>query len=245
MRTVCELRNPEARRPSKSRGGRCAAHRASSAGQWDAKTYCKELRSRTVDKNVAPGSTVVQQPTSLNMPSAYSVKHKYLKTRHFAEYATICPIGRGSGSYHQSRLAGDSKDTTDHQWVEKLPTPVFQGITTEVVSLLDEHLKNTKLRHPWSLLRDSLHACHLYISRRAVLIRPLIPPSCTHLPFSGAKQRLYMSATLGAGGDLERVTGRQPIHKIPVPLGWDKQGIGRRFFLFRSDRLTRVRPTAS
>jgi len=166
------------------------------------------------------------------MPSAYSVKHKYLKTRHFAEYATICPIGRGSGSYHQSRLAGDSKDTTDHQWVEKLPTPVFQGITTEVVSLLDEHLKNTKLRHPWSLLRDSLHACHLYISRRAVLIRPLIPPSCTHLPFSGAKQRLYMSATLGAGGDLERVTGRQPIHKIPVPLGWDKQGIGRRFFLF-------------
>jgi hypothetical protein len=41
-----------------------------------------------------------------------------------------------------------------------------------------------------------------------------------------------MSATLGTGGDLERVTGRQPIHKIPVPLGWDKQGIGRRFFLF-------------
>jgi Rad3-related DNA helicase len=41
-----------------------------------------------------------------------------------------------------------------------------------------------------------------------------------------------MSATLGAGGDLERVTGRRPIHKIPVPAGWDKQGIGRRFFLF-------------
>lgn len=60
----------------------------------------------------------------------------------------------------------------------------------------------------------------------------MIPLSDTHQPFSGAKQRLYMSATLGAGGDLERVTGRQPIHKIPVPLGWDKQGIGRRFFLF-------------
>ena len=84
----------------------------------------------------------------------------------------------------------------------------------------------------WSLLRDSLHACHLYISRRAILIRPLIPPSNTHAPFVSAKQRLYMSATLGAGGDLERVTGRQPIHKIPVPLGWDKQGIGRRFFVF-------------
>jgi hypothetical protein len=132
----------------------------------------------------------------------------------------------------KARLAGDSKDDTDRQWVEKLPTPVFQSIAPEIISLLDEHSKNTKLRHTWSLLRDSLHACHLYISRRAILIRPLIPPSDTHPPFSGAKQRIYMSATLGEGGDLERVTGRQPIHKIPVPLGWDKQGIGRRFFLF-------------
>jgi hypothetical protein len=131
----------------------------------------------------------------------------------------------------KSRLAGQSKDAADRQWVEKLPTPAFQAIAPEIVALLDEHTKNGALRHPWSLLRDSLHACHLYISRRSILIRPLIPPSNTHLPFSSAKQRVYMSATLGAGGDLERVTGRHPIHKIPVPLGWDKQGIGRRFFL--------------
>lgn len=131
----------------------------------------------------------------------------------------------------RSRLATDS-DGTDPQWVEKLPTPVFQGIVPELISLLDEHTQGTKLRHPWGLLRDSLHACHFYISRRGILIRPLIPPSSTHPPFAYAKQRLYMTATLGAGGDLERVTGRQPIHKIPVPAGWDKQGIGRRFFLF-------------
>jgi DEAD/DEAH box helicase len=132
----------------------------------------------------------------------------------------------------KSRLAGVSGDATDQHWVEKLPTPAFQSIVPEIIPLLDEHTPSTNLRHPWSLLRDSLHACHLYISRRAILIRPLIPPSDTHLPFFGAKQRLYMSATLGAGGDLERVTGRQPIHKIPVPAGWDKQGIGRRFFIF-------------
>jgi hypothetical protein len=132
----------------------------------------------------------------------------------------------------RSRMATDSPDATDQQWVEKIPTPVFQGIVPEIISLLDEHTQNSNLRYSWSLLRDSLHACHLYISRRAILIRPLIPPSDTHAPFAYAKQRLYMSATLGAGGDLERVTGRQPIHKISVPAGWDKQGIGRRFFLF-------------
>ncbi len=131
----------------------------------------------------------------------------------------------------RSRLTGQSKSPADSQWVEILPTPAFQSIAPEIIALLDEHTKTSDVRYSWSLLRDSLHACHLYISRRSILIRPLIPPSNTHAPFAAAKQRVYMSATLGAGGDLERVTGRQPIHKIPVPLGWDKQGIGRRFFL--------------
>lgn len=131
----------------------------------------------------------------------------------------------------RSRMAA-GPETADQHWVEKLPTPVFQSVVPEVVALLDEHTQGNKLRYPWSQLRDSLHACHLYISQRTILIRPLIPPSSTFAPFVSATQRLYMSATLGAGGDLERVTGRQPIHKIPVPAGWDKQGIGRRFFLF-------------
>lgn len=132
----------------------------------------------------------------------------------------------------KARLTGHPKSPADRQWVEILPTPAFQSVSPEIIALLDEHTASSALKHPWGLIRDSLHACHLYISGRSILIRPLIPPSSTHAPFAGAKQRVYMSATLGAGGDLERVTGRQPIHKIPVPAGWDKQGIGRRFFLF-------------
>jgi hypothetical protein len=155
------------------------------------------------------------------------------RAAHEAAFTALAGIvARSLPASDRSRLAGSSVDAADQQWVEKLPTPAFQSIVPEIIPLLDEHTQNTNLRHPWSLLRDSLHACHLYVSRRAILIRPLIPPSSNHAPFAYAKQRLYMSATLGAGGDLERVTGRQPIHKIPVPAGWDKQGIGRRFFLF-------------
>lgn len=154
------------------------------------------------------------------------------RTQHAATFAAlagvITPLLPASD---RSRMAAGA-DAADQQWVEKLPTPVFQSIVPEIVALLDEHTQGNKLRYPWSELRDSLHGCHLYISQRTILIRPLIPPSNTYAPFASATQRLYMSATLGAGGDLERVTGRQPIHKIPVPLGWDKQGIGRRFFLF-------------
>lgn len=74
--------------------------------------------------------------------------------------------------------------------------------------------------------------CMVYASYRSLLIRPLIPPTGTHGAFAGARQRIYMSATLGAGGELERAFGRRKIQRIPTPRGWDKQGTGRRFFCF-------------
>ena len=41
-----------------------------------------------------------------------------------------------------------------------------------------------------------------------------------------------MSATLGAGGDLERLTGRRGNAPPNPGRGWDRQRIGRRFFIF-------------
>jgi hypothetical protein len=52
-----------------------------------------------------------------------------------------------------------------------------------------------------------------------------------HPPFAKAKQRIYMSATVGEGGELERIAGVEKITRLVVE-GWDKQGIGRRFFFF-------------
>jgi hypothetical protein len=138
----------------------------------------------------------------------------------------------------KSRLTGQSKSAADRQWVEKLPTPVFQAVVPEVISLLDEHTKASALRHSWSLLRDSLHACHLYISRRAILIRPLIPPSGTHKPFAGAKQRVYMSATLGAGGDLERSPAGNRSTKYQCRWAGTSRGSGGGSSFCQNDLLT-------
>lgn len=41
-----------------------------------------------------------------------------------------------------------------------------------------------------------------------------------------------MSATLGEGGELERITGARKIERLPVPEGWEREGSGRRFILF-------------
>jgi hypothetical protein len=84
----------------------------------------------------------------------------------------------------------------------------------------------------WEMVRGSLPACMTYISHRELLIRPLIAPTRFHDAFGGAHHRVYSSATLGDGGELERAFGRRKITRIPVPANWETQGTGRRFFVF-------------
>jgi hypothetical protein len=84
----------------------------------------------------------------------------------------------------------------------------------------------------WAQIRDSLAACHVYLNWDEVLIRPYIPPTQTHSPFARAKQRVYMSATLGLGGELERSSGMPRIARIPTPKTYQSRGVGRRLFLF-------------
>ena len=88
--------------------------------------------------------------------------------------------------------------------------------------MVDTHVQGGDLRHAWSMLRD-LHACQLYRSSQDILLRPLLPPYLASR-FAGAKQHVFMSATLGAGGDLERLTGYRSIKRLPVPDGWDPSG---------------------
>ena len=115
---------------------------------------------------------------------------------------------------------------------ELVPGQAFRAASRSVIELLDEHLEAES--SPWyalSLLRDHLDGCLCFLSHKSILIRPIVPPTQTHTPFCGARQRLYMSATLGHGGELERIVGVKKIERIPIPAGWDTRGSGRRLFL--------------
>lgn len=131
-----------------------------------------------------------------------------------------------------TRLTGKWESISDLAWTDKIATPGLDGIRDELVCAIDAHVDALDLRHSWSMIRDHLHACQLYLTTQDILLRPLIPPTWSHAPFANAKQRIFMSATLGSGGDLERLTGRRKIMRLPVPEGWDRQGIGRRYFIF-------------
>lgn len=86
--------------------------------------------------------------------------------------------------------------------------------------------------YPWITIRDHLEACQFYYAWGEISVRPVIPPTRTHSVFADARQRIYMSATLGEGGDLERIFGVPNIARLPVPKGWERQGSGRRLILF-------------
>jgi hypothetical protein len=85
-------------------------------------------------------------------------------------------------------------------------------------------------RYAWSQIKQHLDACFFLISAHEISIRPFIPPTHTHDPFRQAKQRLYMSATLGGGSDLLRAYG---ILKIDILKSQSAQW-GRRYIFVPS-----------
>ncbi|MCC6348795.1 MAG: DEAD/DEAH box helicase [Candidatus Eisenbacteria bacterium] len=130
------------------------------------------------------------------------------------------------------RLRSEDPTHWDEQWIELIPGPKLDAVVPTLEGLLDAHCTDDVHRYAWSELKGHLAACNLFVTPRELLIRPLVPPTFQHSPFAGAAQRVYMSATLGAGGDLERIMGRRAIQRINPPAGFERQGVGRRFFLF-------------
>lgn len=91
---------------------------------------------------------------------------------------------------------------------------------------------STEAVHALKFLEGHVDRCLLYVSYGRLLLRPLIPPTVLHPAFEQPARRVYMSATLGEGGELERIFGRPSITRIPIPQGWEKSGTGRRLFVF-------------
>ncbi len=136
----------------------------------------------------------------------------------------------------------DPDETAEHdtKWSDLIPTPIIEPLLDEIVSLISHHIGddiNNKLRFPWFRISDHIRACNVFVGSGEIVFRPYIPPTREFRPFSNAKQRIYMSATLGSGGELERLTGRRVITRIQPPKSHDKMAIGRRLFMFPSRSL--------
>lgn len=120
----------------------------------------------------------------------------------------------------------------DALWCDMIHNIKLHNRYMSIKNLLDVELQESNQRYSWSNIRDNLFACNIYLSWKEIIIRPYISPTLTNNVFNRAKTRVYMSATLGESGELERAYGVENIYRLPMVKDWKNKNIGRRFFMF-------------
>jgi len=128
------------------------------------------------------------------------------------------------------RLRDTSPDPGAHHQV-RLVVPLRQPGMVERLDAALADLDGPQM-YRYSMIRSALPSCLVYLTYGAILVRPMIPPTGDNDLFAAARQRLYLSATLGEGGELERSFGRAPIARLSLPPGTPTPRSGRRFFVF-------------
>lgn len=128
------------------------------------------------------------------------------------------------------RLRDASPDPGAHHQVRLVVPLRNDGMVARLDGALADLVGDQSFRY--SMIRGGLPSCLVYVSYTEHLIRPYIPPTSENPLFSGARQRLYLSASLGSGGELERAFGRSPITRLPLPAKSPTPRSGRRFFIF-------------
>lgn len=126
------------------------------------------------------------------------------------------------------RLEGDPDPGAHHQVRLILP-----AVDQAALTRLDAALAKLPTPHAYkvAMIRSGLASCCVYLSYGGIQIRPMIPPTFENHVFARAKQRIYLSATLGSGGELERAFGRREIVRMPLPTKTPPRS-GRRLFVF-------------
>ncbi len=148
--------------------------------------------------------------------------------------ALLAALVDGLTAPFREAMRDGALDPTRRYDVELAP-PLFVARQAELLrEALAVHAAayNDHNRHAGRVIAEQIGHCLVYVSWAEILVRPLVPPTSEHAPFADANQRIYMSATLGQGGELERAFGVEQIERLPVPAGWDEHGSGRRFFMF-------------
>ena len=139
-------------------------------------------------------------------------------------------FGDAIGPSLRARMLAPDGPAADNSEVRLLPIGAVARHETKIAQVLASLEGDASYR--FKMIRTNLTSCLFYVSRREFYIRPMIPPTFQHNPFTDPVQRLYLSATLGDAGELERAFGRAGIERVPVPPAWDRTGSGRRFFVF-------------
>lgn len=138
------------------------------------------------------------------------------------------------------RIDKNDGDPAGRSHVAMVGPEAMTVVAGEIEEALSEYAtdRNDSNTYTKTMLGTSVGNCLAFVSPFEILIRPYIPPTAAHAAFAGAEQRVYMSATLGVAGELERAFGVPRIKRVS-PSSEDLQGFGRRLFLIPQAATTR------
>ena len=106
----------------------------------------------------------------------------------------------------------------------------WSAISDSAADILTSELPSDDARFLWPRVRPNLRACGVLVGPSAIEIRPYNPPTQTLPGYRSARQRLYLSATLGTMDDLERRLGvAHVVNVLEDPVAENE--VGRRLFL--------------
>lgn len=132
---------------------------------------------------------------------------------------------------HLQGLRNEELDQSRRRFVEVVLPDGTHRVSEHLAEVIGPAIDGKEEWYAWDAIGAQLETCLIYVSWTEILIRPFNAPTFTQDSFSNANQRIYLSATIGAGGELERSFGHEPIERIPKPLTWDREGSGRRYMI--------------
>jgi hypothetical protein len=170
--------------------------------------------------------------------SAYTVQ--IARWRHSDIYAAVVDaVSPALSSERHSQLIMNTPGAGSRQLVDSITLAINDDWLTPLGRALEmlksqpaEDKEASSQSYSLSAIRDHLSSCTLYLSWDKIEIRPAVPPTFENPLFSGAQQRVYLSATLGAAGELERAFGRPKVKRLALPSEAPTPKSGRRFLVF-------------
>lgn len=97
------------------------------------------------------------------------------------------------------------------------------------------HAEQGDLYFRWRDFRNRLKASMCLLTPHEIFFRPYVFPTVQLDHYRFAKQRIYLSATIGSSGDLQRRLGVERVTKMPIPERYGKASLGRRLIVFNQE----------
>ena len=209
--------------------------------EWDPKHQYRFQQGLAIA--VAPYSTVFNSYPALTDVTAFICDDAHAASDYVADQWTLKINRKKHEALYDgviellrpvlpTNVAAAIDDVFEQDAVDLISAIRLQDYLDRLRDLIGLHARDRDdLKWTWNELASHLNGCNLYCSSQTIEIRPIIPPTDTNQLFKAASQRIYMSATLGEDGDLERAFGRRTIARLPIPEGWDTRGTGRRLVM--------------